>query len=91
MKNKKRTAAVLLIIFLVIIASVLAVCNTDKAETSGGINMGVDIYYAQKGDSRLVSENREIDGVSVYGMALSALEKMRKMKILFRQYLLLLP
>lgn len=79
MKNKKRTAAVLLIIFLVIIASVLAVCNTDKAETSGGINMGVDIYYAQKGDSRLVSENREIDGVSVYGMALSALEKMREM------------
>ncbi len=48
MKNKKRTAAVLLIIFLVIIASVLAVCNTDKAETSGGINMGVDYIMPKK-------------------------------------------
>lgn len=77
-KNKKRTAAFLLIAFLVIIASVLAVCNSKKTESGGEINMGADIYYAQKGGSQLVSENREIDGVSVYGMALSALEKMRE-------------
>jgi len=76
----KRKKAVICLFIAVVAALVLAFALIDrKSEPEGSsINMGVDIYYTQSMGSRLASEKCQIDGVSVYGMALSAMEKMKE-------------
>jgi len=79
-KNNKKIA-----FFLVAVMAVLALIyivtglkGEKPPENESSINMGVDIYYAQNEGSTLAPEKHEIDGVSVYGMAISALEKMKE-------------
>ena len=80
MKNNKKIAfflvAFMAVIALIIVFAGLKTEPEQKNESS--INMGVEIYYAQNIGSTLSAEIHEIDGVSVYGMAISALEKMKE-------------
>jgi len=79
-KNNKKIAfflvAFMAVIALIIVFAGLKTEPEQKNESS--INMGVEIYYAQNIGSTLSAEIHEIDGVSVYGMAISALEKMKE-------------
>ena len=79
MKTNKKIAIALSVVFaLIAFICVLAAFNEDKKIDESSINMGADIYYVQNIGSTLASEKHEIDGVSVYDMAIAALEQMKE-------------
>ena len=78
----KKTNLLYIIISAVLLFSVFVFTScSDEAQvssSSNNINMGLDVYYMDLSTQELVSEYCEIDGVDVYDMAVSALNKMKE-------------